>query len=636
MNSPREKICVVCHRSFGWDTEECPDDRVRLSEKDSRIGTIFDSKYEILDFIGAGGLSRVYKARHLELNRTLALKILKSSELIDLKRFRREAISIAQLEHPNIARVFSFAVAPNGCPYMALEFLDGSDLAEWVCRDGPLEPVRAAEVFEQVASALVHAHSRNVIHRDIKPGNIILLADPEHAGLVKVVDFGMARVYLEGGVISQRITQEGEIFGTRQYISPEQYKGVAADGRADIYALGVSMYESVLKDGQIPEMLAPVISKATASDPLARFQTAGELKEELSRIKELLASSHGVRGMGYVPAGFRSGGNLFEIFFFWSMLTGMIVVAVCTIIIIKQRSDVVESVSSHPHRSALGRVTALSLAATQKQVEALVAVGQLKEAVLIYEDWLKRNRNTGKWSAICEAEAKLAFLYSGLSDRESADRCVERGMETARRHGIKSGQEYVDLLVVRAAIAFMKEDFRTSIALSEQTIALGQGRESSQQVNAGLASFNNMTRCRLALHELEEAEKAARTGLELSLKSYGESSGEYAEACDVYSRVCADRKQYKQALAYIGRSMSYHRKDGLRGLAELLSATLTRAEIELKMNDPQAAELDYEYVVSQISKLKQSNPIMKKELNERLKGLARRLGKLAELEKLQT
>jgi tetratricopeptide (TPR) repeat protein/tRNA A-37 threonylcarbamoyl transferase component Bud32 len=634
MNSSPQKFCVVCHREFSGDFQECPDDMVRLTEKDSTVGTIFDGKYEILDFIGAGGLSRVYKARHRGLNRTLALKVLKSSELIDLQRFRREAISIAQLEHPNIARVFSFAVAPNGCPYMALEFLDGRDLAEWLAREGPLNLKQALILFEQVASALEHAHSRNIIHRDIKPGNIVLLSNPDHADCVKVVDFGMARVQLEGGILSQRITQEGEIFGTRQYISPEQYRGVVADGRADIYSLGVSMYESVLKDGKIPEMLRPVISKATETDPTARFQTATELKEELVRLRELLSSSLEGSRTGYVALDSKKSENYrLGTFYFWSMLTGMIVVAVCAMIVVKQRIALLESVSTHPHKSALGRLAAMSLAATQNQAEALVAMGQTKEAIKLFEDWLQRNRHSEKWSAQCVAEKQLAALYSSLDNMDLAEKCAAQGLSIADKHGIKSGYEYVDLLSAMAAIKFARKDYSGSMALSTKVLELTQEMEFNHELDANLLSLYNIARCQRELAQLNEAEQTANEGLELSEKSYGEYSSEAGECCEILAGICDDRKQYSQALTYMEKSRACYRKSGARHAEEFLLATARKAVLETKMKDDLGAVRDYDFVFEQLLKSKNVHPSFLRQIKEQMSNLASLLGKTADLDK---
>lgn len=630
MSFPSEKICVVCRREFPGEIDECPDDRVQLTEKDARIGTIFDGKYEILDFIGAGGLSRVYKARHIELHRIMALKILKSSELIDLQRFRREAISIGQLDHPNIARVYSFAVAENRYPYMALEFLDGKDLAECLARDGPLDAFKAVNIFEQVANALEHAHSRNIIHRDIKPGNIILPSGPESADCVKVVDFGMARIRLEGS--KQKITQEGEIFGTRHYISPEQYKGVVADERADIYALGVSMYESVLKDGKVPEALCKLIKKSTETDPAARYQTAAQLKEELAGLRETLS--------GTVPGSYvavntvpRRKASIFETFYFWSMLTGMIVLGICAVIVVKQKLAALDVVAPHAHSSSLSRVGALSLAATQNQARGLLALGQIKEAIKLYEEWLKRNHSSQKFSAQLAAERELASLHSLMGDDESAIKCAEAGLAIADRHGIKSGYEYIDLLTTTAAITRQRKDYKKSIELSTQALELTQEMEFSHEIEANIVSLANIATCRRDLGELDNAEEIARQALDLSERFSGRSSLVYGDNCSLLATIFEKRKDYERALEYVDSTILCLKKAGPYSNGDVLNETARKAELEIKMKNRPAAERDYKYVAEQLAKPRNDLPQISTQIKAHMRHLAAFLGKSDDLGK---
>ncbi len=285
MNSTITKVCVVCGREFPASANRCPEDDVILSEGDPLVGTILDGKYQILSFIGVGGMSRVYKAAHIDLNRQIAIKFLKSSERIDLQRFRREAVSVNQLQHHNIARVYSFSVSTEGKPYLAMEYIEGHSLAS-IMADQSVPPARAIQLITQIAAGLSHAHGLGIVHRDIKPANVMLINDADDEVTAKIVDFGMARLSIESG--AQKLTQTGEIFGTRQYISPEQYRGISADHRADVFSLGMLLFELVVREGKIPEPLRPVIDRALAAEPDERYQAMSVLQEDLSKATRML------------------------------------------------------------------------------------------------------------------------------------------------------------------------------------------------------------------------------------------------------------------------------------------------------------------------------------------------------------
>ena len=631
MNRPMEKVCVVCHREFPSDVHECPDDRVVLTEKDARIGTIFDNRYEILDFIGAGGLSRVYKARHVELNRVLALKVLKSSELIDVQRFRREAISISQLDHPNIARVFSFSVAPNGCPYMALEFLDGRDLAEWLAKEGPLNLRQALIVFEQVAGALEHAHSRNIIHRDIKPGNIVLLCSAGDIETVRVVDFGMAKFQLESSLLAQKLSQEGEVFGTRQYISPEQYRGVVADARADIYSLGVTMYESVLKDAKIPELLRPVISKATETDPTARYQSSTEMREELLRLKESLSAEKGEPGSGYVAAERQPARDLFGMFYFWTMLGGMLVIAVAAIFLIRQRMAAIDSVSAGIHNggsahvAVLGHGSALSYAAAQREATSFTEQGKLDEAVETYEAWLQRNRNSEKWSTLCDAQGELSSLFLRLDNIVGAEKSAVAGMSIARKHGLDSSAEYEQLLINLALVRHRQGEYQKSIELSSELLKLTQDMEFNREVDTRLAALSDIASCQLDLDQLGTAKRTALEELDLSEKMYGTHCTEYARACAMLALITQKQKDFASSLSFIQKSRQFYASNP-KYFNNFLLAVVRQAAIQVDAGQLEAARSNYDLVKNELLKNGFTQSPANREILYTMESLAATLG----------
>ncbi len=219
---------------------------------DSYIGRLLDNRYEILENIGSGGMAEVYKALDHRLNRLVAVKILKE-ELSRNQEFRRrfqtESQAVAMLSHPNIVSVYDVS-SSGGVDYIVMELIEGISLKQYMERKGPLNWRETLHFSMQIAKALEHAHGRGIVHRDIKPHNILILKD----GSIKVTDFGIARI----GAAQNTLTREA--LGSVHYISPEQAKGAMVDNRSDIYSLGIVMYEMLTGrppyDGETPVSVA--------------------------------------------------------------------------------------------------------------------------------------------------------------------------------------------------------------------------------------------------------------------------------------------------------------------------------------------------------------------------------------------
>ena len=270
---------------------------------DTLINTLFDGRYRIMRKLGSGGMADVYLAEDEELGRRVAIKILNDRHANDeqfVERFRREAKNAAGLSHPNIVSIYDRGEA-EGTYYIAMEYLDGRSLKELVVARGPLPIPDAIAAMRQVLGALRFAHRKGVVHRDIKPHNVMADAD----GRLKVTDFGIARA----GV--SQMTEAGSIIGTAQYLSPEQARGTAVDQRSDLYSVGIVLYEMLtgevpftgdspveiamrhLSDTprppslirpEIPPDLDMVVLRALAKSPEDRFQTAEEMDAELERV----------------------------------------------------------------------------------------------------------------------------------------------------------------------------------------------------------------------------------------------------------------------------------------------------------------------------------------------------------------
>lgn len=269
---------------------------------------ILDNRYRIIRRLGSGGMADVYLAHDTHLGRDVAIKILYKRYARDdefVARFRREAQSAAGLNHPHIVSIYDRGEA-EGSYYIAMEYLEGQSLKELISERGRLEPAQAVTIAEQILQALQFAHEHSVIHRDIKPHNIVI----NGRGQVKVTDFGIARA---GS--SHKMTETGSIIGTAQYLSPEQAKGKAVEQGSDLYSLGVVLYEmltgQVPFDGEnpvaialkhlsdqaappqelvpeIPDNLNAVVMRALAKDPRDRYRSAEEFMADLERCRNNL------------------------------------------------------------------------------------------------------------------------------------------------------------------------------------------------------------------------------------------------------------------------------------------------------------------------------------------------------------
>jgi beta-lactam-binding protein with PASTA domain/predicted Ser/Thr protein kinase len=276
---------------------------------DSLIDTLFDGRYRIVRKLGSGGMANVYLAEDQELGRRVAIKILNDRHAGDeqfVERFRREAKNAAGLSHANIVSIYDRGEAAEGTYYIAMEYLDGRSLKELIVSRGPAPIPIAIDYTRQILAALRFAHRNGVIHRDIKPHNI--LVDSE--GRVKVTDFGIARAE-QAGASAQQMTEAGSIIGTAQYLSPEQARGTRVDATSDLYSLGIVLYElltgtvpfsgetpveiamkhlSAIPDPpserrqDVPHALDMVVLRALAKDPRDRYQSAEEMDADLERV----------------------------------------------------------------------------------------------------------------------------------------------------------------------------------------------------------------------------------------------------------------------------------------------------------------------------------------------------------------
>ncbi|MGZ4378353.1 MAG: Stk1 family PASTA domain-containing Ser/Thr kinase, partial [Gaiellaceae bacterium] len=281
-----------------------------MAVSDTLINTLFDGRYRIVRKLGMGGMANVYLAEDEVLGRRVAIKILNDRHAGDdqfVERFRREAKNAASLSHPNIVSIYDRGEA-EGTYYIAMEYLDGRSLKELIVARGPAPIHLAVDYARQILAALRFAHRHGIVHRDIKPHNV--LVDGE--GRLKVTDFGIARAG------ASQMTEAGSIIGTAQYLSPEQAKGASVDQTSDLYSVGVVLYELLTgvvpfsgdtpveiamkhlstvpeppsaKRADVPRDLDMVVMRALAKDPSERYQSAEEMDADLRRINRGVAIS---------------------------------------------------------------------------------------------------------------------------------------------------------------------------------------------------------------------------------------------------------------------------------------------------------------------------------------------------------
>lgn len=270
-------------------------------------GFMIAGKYRLLERLGAGGMGAVYLCEHLTMGRRVALKVLPLAQAEDpasLKRFYREARAVARLDHPNIVRAFDLDHEEN-LHFLVLEFVDGCNLHDFVRRNGPVSPLRAAHFLRQAALGLAHAHEVGLVHRDIKPSNMLL----DRAGCVKVLDMGLAQFFGDENSAFVKEFENGFVIGTADFLAPEQAVNSQVDTRADIYSLGCTAYfllvgRSPFQDGtshqkmlwhqvrmpkplskyrdDIPAELLAIIERMMEKEPERRFQTPNALAEALA------------------------------------------------------------------------------------------------------------------------------------------------------------------------------------------------------------------------------------------------------------------------------------------------------------------------------------------------------------------
>jgi len=329
--------CPVCAEEYTGETAYCARDGTKLrpfdeafammEDEDPLVGALVGGRYRVLKRIGEGGMGVVYIAEHEAIEKKLAIKVLKDQYALRedvVARFQQEAKSASRVKHEGVLEVFDFGRTDDHRFYIAMELLDGRDLACVLEKEISVPPIRAVRIAVQIARALAAAHGKGIIHRDLKPENVFIRIGDDGREHVKIVDFGIAQLRAEGEdaadpnakVSGRKLTKTGMIFGTPEYMSPEQAAGKSIDARVDVYALGVILFEML--SGRTPfhgetfmailsahltqplptlaqasrpgfacsDELEAVVRRALSKEPADRFRSMGELAEALIETPE--------------------------------------------------------------------------------------------------------------------------------------------------------------------------------------------------------------------------------------------------------------------------------------------------------------------------------------------------------------
>jgi serine/threonine protein kinase len=630
-----KKYCPTCYGQFEGQINECPNDKtiLRGASNDPLIGKIFADRYQIQSVLGLGGMSVVYKAQHRLMDRIVAIKMLHSKlkeDVTSLERFKLEAQAASSLSHQNIISVYDFGVTDDGEPFFVMDCLEGEDLSSLIERKGKVPYQRALPIFRQIADGLDAAHKKQIVHRDLKPANVVLIKQDDGTEMVKLVDFGIAKLLPGSGKQAQHLTQTGEVFGSPIYMSPEQCLGRELDTRSDIYALGCLMYETlsgdapflgdsfletmnkhvgeepkafseVAPDAKIPSQVEELVRRCMAKDPSNRFQTAGEVSDLITTITiELLGHSgrHGGFITGAVPVAKVKSHKVSKSLILSAALASLIgcAVAFCAFwpgppedrgtllnkmlwqLSLSQASNSLKN-GDYPaaEKEALtAESMARALGDQQTRLEAT-----LRMQAELYDKWEGHAANLEKVNSTI-ADIQIQRIKAEFLDKMKLLSALEEPENSGVRQSNQAlkAEAQIPGIISTASKLYgrgLLADGKTllSKALAVETKLLGRDNPSLAQIQSKLADFL------IQLREFSSVRTLLTDALQLRKKHRSERAADYLRASNKLGQFDLDQSNFKEAekelSAALEEAKQLHDKDILllcmRSYADLLRQT---------------------------------------------------------------
>ena len=524
---------------------------------DRVVGTIVGQRFEILSVLGVGGMSTVYKARHLLLDRVVAVKLIHSGQvqLKALRRFQQEAKTATSLNHPNIATVREFGIDSNGCAYLVMDFIEGVSLSDAIKKSGTLSAERTENIISQVCEGLAHAHANGVIHRDLKPANIVLARNADGSETAQIVDFGIAKLVDEEN--ESNLTQTGEVFGTPNYMSPEQCLGKRADKRSDIYSLGCVMYECLegiapfVCESALETLMKHVNTPATFSKkaPAHLLNTAKRClekdpKDRWQAVDEMRLYMQNPDSNQFRSRPKKISKNSIAIISVCSMVVGALSSIGFSIYQNYQNAD-----------SQLNFATSKPWSKFVQQAESEMMLGNFNQATGHLLRALTSAEKNGGTDADKEyLNTRLGRLSVSKRDYSNAVKYLSTALQFNQKHNEDFNRgslhdwlssAYLDLKNYPEAV----EHARTSLEIKDRTI----GRENKLT----LTSILHLGQALRKLKQLDEGETVNRQGLALALKLFpsGTENLQVANAYYQLANVLADKKQVDEAIENYKKSV---------------------------------------------------------------------------------
>lgn len=623
------KLCSECGEPYPADAEVCRRDGAALltltipqkmpdpAEELLPIGTVLGDRYEVLSVIGSGGMGIVYKARHRLMDRLVAVKMLNRETIANqelLERFQGEAKTASMLSHPNIVAVFDYGVYEEK-PYLVMDYVEGRSLEDLII-EGPIPLKRIFSIFSQTADALSHAHQKGVIHRDVKPSNIMIEKNDIDPNYVRVLDFGIAKlmrtsVRKDSG--EHKVTKGGEVFGTAPYMSPEQCMGAEIGIASDIYSLGCVMYEAltgepaiqgkntidtiykqindealplrtVRADLNIPQTIEQVVIKALHKDPNRRYANMHELQAALedafkparTDAANSQPSPATTSQPGVTPAARHSGrflrwlGPILAASILLSLSGALIYLAAGDGTFRAKRLQAVlffqDNTGGTASASVIPTLNSLAAEYRESNPNSMAAIRTQERLTLLLEKYHPNTRELAK------AKLDLADLFSRRTNSIRS--------KSLRREALQALQAYS---------GSMSDNAPEKEAILKQQADLSKtvyGADSLEYAEALSLSAQLHSR----IHDWHNADSEYSRALRVRRQVYGETSDKYADALEEYGEVCVQAHSFTKAAMLLQSALEIREK--LHGKESTLSARSNRSLGKLYQDMGRTAEAE--------------------------------------------